>query len=47
MRPMLVVVFDVVADEAFELAAVPDDGAVENKSRRGGPRTIHLQDLLA
>ena len=26
---MLVVVFDVVADEALELAAVPDDAAVE------------------
>ena len=32
MRPMLVVVLDVVADEAFELAAVPDDGAVEKLS---------------
>ncbi len=29
---MLVVVSDVVADEAFELAAVPDDGAVEDFS---------------
>ena len=27
--PVLVVVRDVVADEAFELAVVPDDGSVE------------------
>ena len=32
MRPMLVVVGDVVADEAFDLSAVPDDGAVEKLS---------------
>ena len=29
---MMVVVFDVVADESFELAVVPDDGAVEEFS---------------
>ena len=29
---MLVVVLDVVAHQAFELAAVPDDGAIEKLS---------------
>ena len=32
MRPVLVVVPDVVDDEAFELAAVPDDGVIEEFS---------------
>jgi len=29
VRPMLVVVGDVVADDAFDLSAVPDEAAVE------------------
>ena len=32
MGPVLVVVLDVAGDEAFELALVPDDGAVEQLS---------------
>jgi hypothetical protein len=30
--PVLVVVLDVAGDEAFELAVVPDDGAIEELS---------------
>ena len=35
MGPVGVVVVDVVVDEAFELALVPDDGAVEQLATDG------------
>ena len=36
MGPARVVVIDVVDDEPLELAAVPDDGAVEELASKGG-----------
>ena len=58
MGSVAVVVFDVVDDEPFELALVPDDGAVEDLSTDGadsafskgvGYRGAHrgLEDLEA
>ena len=36
MGPVRVVMIDVVDDELVELAAVPDDGAVEELASQGG-----------
>jgi hypothetical protein len=38
--PMLVVLLDVVGDESFELAADPDDGAIEKLSSDSLPHDV-------